>query len=56
MTLLADGAHDHGADTWASVLAAVPILALLAAGYAYAAVLAGQAPRRRSVGPSIDRV
>jgi putative membrane protein len=44
VTPLADGDHLHGADTWASVLAPVPILAVLGAGYAYAALLAGQAP------------
>jgi hypothetical protein len=44
VTAVADGDHLHGADTWASVLAPVPVLALLGAGYAYAAALAGQPP------------
>jgi putative membrane protein len=47
MTPSADGGHHVGAG--ASMLAAVPFLAVLVAGYAYAAVLAGRpgaAPRR----------
>jgi putative membrane protein len=50
MTALADGGHQHAADTWASAFALVPVLALLVSGYAYAAALAGQPPRPRSVG------
>lgn len=49
MTALADGTHLHGTD--AGVLSSVPLLALLVAGYAYAAVLAGQPPRNRTPTP-----